>query len=312
MTFVALSAGRTIRGSSPEHCAAAATVNRNRLERTDGQPSNAASTNHVKLPGGKAFVAEVSGVFARSEKSVPFTEAKRRYSLAPVMADQTSVTGAVTFVALSAGEISSGTSVEHPGAAMRNVFRVDGSGGHPLKIASTYQMIVPAGMSRFRCMSLVMPTSPNGSPFTEAQTRYARVPGTEVHVKSIGPCVCDPLAGETRVGALFWPQFAERLIVKLPRGEKNDGQLSKSASICQTALPLGAGRVTLVVVTRPDSCGAPPSMENQMRYAVAPLIPVHAKLTGEGTVVPFVGDVSVIDPIGQFVAAVENLNSAEC
>ena len=63
--------------------------------------------------------------------------------------------------------------------------------------------------------------------------------------------------------------------MKLPRGEKIDGQLSKRASTCHTIAPLGFGSVTLVVVTRPESCGALPSSDTHSRYAVAPAIPVH-------------------------------------
>ena len=39
---------------------------------------------------------------------------------------------------------------------------------------------------------------------------------------------------------------------------------------------------------------------------------VHENATGDATVAPFAGEVSVMVPVGQFVAAVENLNSAEC
>src|SRR5207302_9771902 len=110
-------------------------------------------------------------VASMSPKSVPFSDATTRYFFPPSTADQISVTGAATLAALSAGAMSSGTSVGQPAALILKLARDDATGGQPPKIASTYQTTDPADKSLFKCVLLVTPRSAKASPLREAHTR---------------------------------------------------------------------------------------------------------------------------------------------
>ena len=66
------------------------------------------------------------------------------------------------------------------------------------------------------------------------------------------------------------------------------------------------------MVARARIVGADPSIEIQMRYAVAPAIGVHDKVAGEVTVAFSDGEVSVIEPLHVFDEGTVKRNSLEC
>src|SRR5207237_10832410 len=173
VTLAAPSGGATSCGGAVGQFWLCLIVNFATAERVPGHSSETASTNQATRPGGSRFVVEVSPLFSMILKSPPSSDAKTRYASALAAALQASVTGAETFVAPSAGETVIGAS---PLQLLTPLLTVkvdlaDDSGVHPSKNVSTYQIAEPLAMSAWSLVSVVVPTSTNGSLFDETQTR---------------------------------------------------------------------------------------------------------------------------------------------
>src|SRR5437762_6792690 len=194
----------------------------------------------------------------------------------------------------------------------------DVSDGQLSKKTSMYQVYEPTSRVREKVVFVVRPMFVYGCPAGATQTRYALAFAAAFHLKLIAVCVVDPL-GAISVGALLLSQFTAFATVNRACGEKIDGQVFaiavvvKIASTYHSLFPLGAGSVTVVSVTRLTISAASPLFDSQRRYAVAPVIPVHVNFTGDGTVAPSIGAVSVIDPVGHVgVCAIVKRNVDDC
>src|SRR5687768_17924853 len=95
----------------------------------------------------------------------------------------------------SDGRMRIGLRFSHAVLAIVNRNRADSTGSQPEKNVTTCQWIIPGGMARVTCVSLVTAIGVGAPSFTCATRTYFTAPLTALQTKSTGDCTFVALLG---------------------------------------------------------------------------------------------------------------------
>jgi len=174
MISSALLAGAMRDGTAVPQFVAAGIMNVARADSVDAQPVKSDSTYQVTRPLAMYACSDVSGVVPRSVTGVSSIDAHTRYATASSTVFQRSSTSDVCTTASLIGVMSVAAACAPHGSFERatvNAMSFERVDGQPVKSASTFATIAPAGTFAVNVVAVVVPSSCRPVPFALISTR---------------------------------------------------------------------------------------------------------------------------------------------